>query len=80
METKRIPYVVRLRPEYAEAYKGKLEVGHDYHALFSKYHPDYMSIMGTIVDRAQKQHFDIEAVLSPSEVEWSGGVAIQNLP
>jgi hypothetical protein len=61
MQTERKPRLVRLRPEYAELYKGKLEIGRDYHGLFSLYHPDYMSIMGTTVDRADKRHFDIEA-------------------
>jgi len=60
MQTKRKPYLVRLRAEYAELYKGKLELGQNYSALFNLYHPDYMSIMGTIVDRADKRHFIIE--------------------
>jgi hypothetical protein len=61
METKRKPYLARLRPEYADVYREKLEVGREYHALFSKYHPDIMTIMGTTVDRADKRHFDIQA-------------------
>ena len=58
METRRRPYLVRLRPEYADLYKGKLEVGRDYQALFFD-DPYSMSIMGTTVDRADKRHFDI---------------------
>jgi hypothetical protein len=59
METKRLPYLVKLRPEYADVYRGKLEIGREYHGLFSPCRPDYMSIMGTTVDRADKRHFEI---------------------
>jgi hypothetical protein len=59
METQRLPYLVRLKPEFAEVYKGILEVGRDYHALFSLYSPDHMSIMGSTIDRADQRHFDI---------------------
>jgi hypothetical protein len=59
--------LVSLKPEYAELYKGKLEVGRDYHGLFSNFHPDYMSIMGTTVDRADKRHFDIQDVEGAEE-------------
>jgi hypothetical protein len=59
MQPERKPRLVRLRPEYAELYEGKLEAGRDYHALFFSYHPDLMSIMGTTVDRADKRHFEI---------------------
>ena len=60
METKRQPHLVRLKPEFADVYKGKLEVGRDYHALFSLYSPDHMTIMGSTIDRANKLHFEIE--------------------
>jgi hypothetical protein len=49
----------RLKAEYAELYKGKLEIGREYHALFFSYPPEFMSIMGTTVDRAGKRHFEI---------------------
>jgi hypothetical protein len=59
MQTGRQPRLVRLKAEYAELYKGKLEVGRDYQGLFSPYRPDFMSIMGSTVDRADRRHFEI---------------------
>jgi hypothetical protein len=56
MQTERKPCLVRLRPECADLYNGRLELGRAYHGLFSPHYPPYMSIMGTTVDRADKRH------------------------
>ena len=69
METERMPYVVRLRPEYALVYKGKLEVGRDYTLSSQSTILNYMSIMGTTVDRADKRHFDIAADSETEAIE-----------
>jgi hypothetical protein len=61
MKTVRKPYLVQLKPEFAAAYKGKLEVGREYQALFSLNHPDFMEIVGTEVSHADKRHFMIKA-------------------
>jgi hypothetical protein len=59
MKTERKPHLVKLKPASADAYKGKLQVGRQYQALFSLENATYMSIVGTNVTRAQKRHFDI---------------------
>jgi hypothetical protein len=59
LKTERKPHLVKLKPAFADAYKGKLQVGRQYQALFSLENATYMSIVGTNVTRAQKRHFDI---------------------
>ena len=60
MKTAHKPCLVELRPDFAALYKGKLEVGRKYQALFSPSHPDFMEIVGTEVSHADKRHFEIE--------------------
>jgi hypothetical protein len=59
MKTERKPHLVKLKPAFEDAYKGKLQIGRQYQALFSLENATYMSIVGTNVTRAQKRHFDI---------------------
>ena len=47
MKTERKPYLVKLKPNCADAYAGKLQVGREYQALFSLENAKYMSIVGT---------------------------------
>jgi hypothetical protein len=60
LTTARKPYLVQLKPEFAGAYKGKLEVGREYQALISLHHPNLMKIVGTEVSHAAKGHFTIK--------------------
>jgi predicted porin len=50
---------VKLKPNCADAYAGKLQVGRQYQALFSLENAKYMSIVGTEITHALKAHFDI---------------------
>ena len=59
MKTERKPYLVKLKPTCAGAYAGKLQVGREYQALFSRENAKYMSIVGTDITHALKAHFDI---------------------
>jgi hypothetical protein len=59
VKTERKPYLVKLKPNCADAYAGKLQVGREYQALFSLENAKYMSIVGTEITHALKVHFDI---------------------
>jgi hypothetical protein len=59
VKTERKPYLVKLKPNCADVYAGKLQVGREYQALFSLENAKYMSIVGTEITHALKVHFDI---------------------
>ena len=59
MKTERKPYLVKLKPNCADAYAGKLQVGREYQARFSLENAKYMSIVATDISHALKAHFDI---------------------
>ena len=61
MRAARQTYLVELKPEYAASYKGRLEVGREYQAVFSLEHPNLMRIVATEVTHAPKGHFTIKA-------------------
>ena len=54
-------YLVKLKPEFAHLpdYQGRIEVGREYRAIFSREDADFMSIVGTGVSHAQKRHFEM---------------------
>jgi hypothetical protein len=60
-ETGRPTYLVKLNPEFAHLpdYKGRIEVGREYRAIFSRDHADFMTVVGTGLTHAQKRHFEI---------------------
>jgi hypothetical protein len=60
-ELSRPTYLVKLKPEFAHLpdYQGRIEVGREYRAIFSREDADFMSIVGTGVSHAQKRHFEM---------------------
>jgi hypothetical protein len=60
-EEARPTYLVKLKPEFGHLpdYGGRIEVGRQYRAFFSREDADFMSIVATGISHAQKRHFEI---------------------
>ncbi len=59
MKTQRISYPVMLKPEFADLYKGKLELDRLYQAVFHATNPNILEIRGTDITHAPKNHFRV---------------------
>ena len=48
-----------LKPEFADLYKGKLELDRLYQAVFHATNPNILEIRGTDITHAPKNHFRV---------------------